>query len=88
MVMLESLACGTPIVTTDDGAPQELVGLDTGAVGVAGDAGSLAHALLSALDLARRPGTAAACRDAARAYDWDTHIAPLLEELYADGPLR
>lgn len=88
MVMLESLACGTPIVTTDDGAPQELVTETTGATSTAGDPASLADALLRAVDLARRPETVAACRATAEQYDWDTHLAPLLEELYADGPRR
>lgn len=88
MVMLESLACGTPIVTTDDGALQELVTPSTGAVARAGDAASLADALLRALDLATDPATAAACRASAEPYDWDTGIAPLLEDLYAPGPRR
>jgi phosphatidylinositol alpha-mannosyltransferase len=88
MVMLESLACGTPIVTTDDGAPQELVTSTTGAVARAGDAGSLADALERALLLAEDPATAGACRRSAEPYDWDTAIAPLLEELYGDGSRR
>ena len=85
MVMLESLACGTPIVTTDDGAPQELVTPATGASSVAGDPESLARALLAAVDLARRPETAEACRRSVEPYDWDTGIAPLLEGLYRGG---
>lgn len=83
MVMLESLACGTPIVTTDHGAPQELVTPATGAVGRAGDARSLADALLRAIELARDPATVDACRGSAAPYDWDTGLAPLLERLYA-----
>lgn len=86
MVMLESLACGTPIVTTDHGAPQELVTPTTGAVGRAGDARSLADALLRAIDLARDPSTVAACRASVAGYDWDTGLAPLLEGLYRPGP--
>lgn len=82
MVMLESLACGTPIVTTDDGAPQELVNPATGAVSAAGDPASLATALLDAIDLARDPATVDACRRSVEPYDWDTGIAPLLERLY------
>lgn len=88
MVMLESLACGTPIVTTDHGAPQELVTATTGAVSVAGDASSLADALHRAIELARDPATTQACREAALPYDWDTGIVPLLEELYVPGPRR
>lgn len=88
MVALESLACGTPIVTTDDGALQELVTAETGVVTKAGDPTSLAHGLLAALALARDPGTADACRASAAAYDWDDVVAPLLEELYSGGPHR
>ena len=57
-------------------------------VSTAGDAASLADALVRAIALARRPETAAACRASATPYDWDDGIAPLLEELYADGPRR
>jgi phosphatidyl-myo-inositol alpha-mannosyltransferase len=88
MVMLESLACGTPIVTTDHGAPQELVTPATGAVTEAGNPSSLASALLEAIELARKPATIEACRRSAEPYDWDTGVAPLLDELYAPGPAR
>lgn len=88
MVMLESLACGTPIVTTDEGAPQELVTPTTGAVSAAGDPASLAAALLRGIELARIPGTVQACRHSVAPYDWDDGIAPLLEELYGPGPAR
>ena len=88
MVMLESLACGTPIVTTDHGAPQELVTPATGAVSEAGNPVSLAAALLEAIELARKPATVDECRRSVEQYDWDTGIAPLLEELYVPGPRR
>ena len=67
MVLVESLACGTPIVTTTQGAPQELV--DPGVTGelcAPGDADDLAAALLRGLALAGRPGTVDACRGSAR----------------------
>ena len=83
MVMLESLACGTPIVTSDVGAPQEMVTASTGAVGRAEDAASLADALCRAIDLARDPATAGRCRGSVAEYDWDQGIALLLESLYA-----
>jgi glycosyltransferase involved in cell wall biosynthesis len=83
MALVESLACGTPIVTTTDGAPQELV--DPGVTGelcVPEDPRSLADACLRAFELARRQGTASACRASAEPYDWDRGIAPLCERLY------
>ena len=82
MVLIESLACGTPLVVADQSAPPEQVTADTGSLCVPGDAGSLAEAILRTLDLARRPGTVAACRAHASQYDWDAAIAPLLEDLY------
>lgn len=86
MVMVESLACGTPIVPSDDSALPELVrpGL-TGALCEPGDPASLARALLAGLELARRPETVAACRTSAEPFDWRRSIAPLCEQLYAGG---
>jgi phosphatidylinositol alpha-mannosyltransferase len=85
LVLLESLACGTPVVTTTHSAPQELV--DEGVTGElceAGDAGELAAACLRGLALARRPETAELCRASARGLDWDTGPAPLCERLYRE----
>lgn len=86
MVLLESLACGTPIVVLDDAAPPELVTPSTGAVAQPGDPLALARALRQALDLAAEPATAQRCRDFAAAFDWDTGIAPRLEQLYSGAP--
>lgn len=86
MVCVESLACGTPIVVTDHGAPQELVapGL-TGEICRAQDPGDLAAAVLRALALGRRPETVEACRDAAAPFDWRTGLAPRFERYYDSG---
>lgn len=84
MVLVESLACGTPIVTTTEGAPQELV--DSGVNGELcppGDPQALARACLRAFELTRRPNTVEACRTSAEPYDWDRGLAPLVERLYA-----
>lgn len=87
MVLVESLACGTPIVTTTRGAPPELVepGI-TGELCEPGDPGALAGALTRALALARRPETVGACRASAERFDWDGAIAPLAERLYSGDP--
>lgn len=86
MVLLESLACGTPLVTTTHSAPQELVceGV-TGELCEPGDPHGLARACLRAFELSRRPATAAACRACAQPYDWNRGIAPWCERLYAHG---
>jgi glycosyltransferase involved in cell wall biosynthesis len=88
MALVESLACGTPLVTTTNGAPQELVreGV-TGELCPPRDPAGLAEACLRGLELARHHDTASACRESARPFDWDLGIAPLCERLYADGAL-
>lgn len=63
IVLVESLACGTPVVGSHRGAIPEVV--DDDAVGRLFDGDSpdaLARALADALELARDPATAAACR--------------------------
>lgn len=82
LVLLESLACGTPIVALTEGdGPAELV---TEGVGFtcAEDPASLAEACDKALELATLPGTVEACREAAWAYDWRRVIVPRLEAVY------
>jgi phosphatidylinositol alpha-mannosyltransferase len=81
MALVESLACGTPIVVSDNGAPPELVTSDTGAVARLGDAEALASALTTGLELARREETRERCRERAGEFDWGA-IAPFLEKLY------
>jgi glycosyltransferase involved in cell wall biosynthesis len=86
MVLVESLACGTPIVTTTEGAPQELVDpAVNGELCTPGDAQSLAQACLRTFELARNPQTVAACRASAEPYDWDKGLAPLAEAIYSGG---
>lgn len=63
IVLVESLACGTPVVGSDLGAIPEVV--DDDAVGrlFGGDSpDALARALAEALELSGEPGTQAACR--------------------------
>jgi phosphatidylinositol alpha-mannosyltransferase len=87
LALVESLACGTPIVVADDGAPPELVTDEVGAVARLRDPQSLADALARALDLARQAATAERCRSRAAAFDWDGAIAPLLERVYTEHAL-
>jgi len=83
MALIESLACGTPLVVTTDGAPQELVREHvTGELCRPRDAHSLADACLRGFELAGRVETVAACRQAAERFDWDRGLAPLCERLY------
>jgi glycosyltransferase involved in cell wall biosynthesis len=70
LVVVESLACGTPVFGPDDGGVAEIVDSpDVGALFADPDAKSVASAMLAALELAEDPGTAAACRRRAEAFD-------------------
>jgi glycosyltransferase involved in cell wall biosynthesis len=84
MALIESHACGTPIVVSTDGAPQELVtpGV-TGELCEPKDPPGFADACRRAFALLDDPGTVAACRAAAAHFDWDEALAPLCERLYA-----
>jgi len=83
MALVESLACGTPLVVSTHSAPKELVTSGvTGELCEPGDATGLAAACLRAIELARKPGTVAACRTSAAAFDWRTSLAPAAERLY------
>jgi glycosyltransferase involved in cell wall biosynthesis len=81
LVLVESLACGTPIVALDQGGPGEIVQTDIG-VRAEATAEGLADACAEALDLARQTGIAAVCRDHSLRYDWRSAIVPQLEAIY------
>ena len=84
LVLVESLACGTPVVASDGWALPELV--SPGATGVLCDPDdpvSVAESLLRALDLSRKPGIVEACRAAAEPYDWESGVAPAMEAVYS-----
>ncbi len=82
LVLVESMACGTPVFGMRDGGPAEII--DRPEVGTLfGEATpeAVAGAMLGALELARDPATAAACR--ARAEDFSTMAgARRFEALY------
>ncbi len=85
MVLTESLAAGTPVVALRDGSgPSDIIRPGVGLL-AANSVDALAVACREALDLARNPATAAACRERAMAFDWRTAIVPQLEEVYAGG---
>jgi phosphatidylinositol alpha-mannosyltransferase len=82
LVLVESLACGTPIVGCNHASIPELVRPEIGALAEPYDSRALAEACGAALALAANPATADRCREAARQYDWDTAVAPAVERLY------
>lgn len=82
LVMVESLAAGTPVVGTRSGAiPEVLDDERVGRLFRPDDQRSLERALLDAIELGSDPATAAACRQHARRWDWDT-VGPQLEATY------
>jgi phosphatidylinositol alpha-mannosyltransferase len=82
LVLVESLACGTPIVASDHASLPELMEPGIGATARLGDARSLADACGAALDLAGQAGIKDVCRAAAERHDWDSSVAPRIEALY------
>jgi glycosyltransferase involved in cell wall biosynthesis len=87
LVLAEALACGTPGVGSDDGGIPEV--LDRPEVGrlFSGGEEELASALLEAIELARDPGTAQACRERALELSSD-RCTGAYEALYNDLLMR
>jgi glycosyltransferase involved in cell wall biosynthesis len=82
MALVESLACGTPIVAlANGGGPMDFMEPGVG-VASGSSAEDLASACECAMDLARRTETIEACRTVAARYDWDGAIVPRLEAIY------
>ena len=89
MVLVESLACGTPVVTTTHSAPKEVVEVGvTGELCEPHDPAGLAVACVRGLELTRKAGTTEACRASAEPFDWDRGLAPLVEGLYTGDSKR
>jgi phosphatidylinositol alpha-mannosyltransferase len=88
MSLVESLACGTPVVGSQDGGAPDFVRPDAG---VLFDPGSLRHeptnvdglteAIHAAVRLYGNPRLAHTCRESIRHLGWDT-LGPRLEKLY------
>lgn len=82
LVLVESLACGVPVVCSRSGGMGEIVTDAVGRTAAPGDADDLARAIVSAVALAGQPGAARACVARAACWDWDT-VGPLHELAYA-----
>ena len=91
LTLLESQACGTPVVATRHAGLPELV--KDGQTGILFNPGSpdqiddslLASALLDGMDLSAGPLTASRCCEAADAYSW-AHLGPVYRR-YIEGTI-
>lgn len=82
LVLLESLASGTPVICDDSGAGPEIVGDDpVGTIFSEGDEAGLSRALASALAGPPSDETVEGCLRRAAAYDW-SRVAPRYEAVY------
>jgi len=82
LALVESLACGTPVVCTPSGGMPEIAGAPgVGVVAESAEPAALADALRRAVDLARDPATPGRCVAQARRWSWD-EVGPRHEALY------
>ena len=82
LVLLESLASGTPVVAARSGAAPDVAGGDgTGRLFEPDDEQDLARAMSEALELSKAPGSAERCREQARRYDWE-RVVEAYERVY------
>jgi phosphatidylinositol alpha-mannosyltransferase len=73
LVLVESLACGTPVVAAQSGAMPEIVTAEAevGLLAPVGDAAALADAIISTVQLAADPETPVRCVQHAQRWSWD-----------------
>lgn len=84
LVLIESLACGTPVVGTDEGGISEIVDRPgIGDVFEPDNAQALARALLDAMALAEDPGTRSECRARAADFSIERNLDSY-EQLYCE----
>jgi phosphatidyl-myo-inositol alpha-mannosyltransferase len=83
LTLVESLACGTPVVCTASGGMPEIVSRsEVGRVFAPGDVAGLSRALEEVILLSRDPRTRRRCRLHARRWGWRERVGPAHEELY------
>jgi glycosyltransferase involved in cell wall biosynthesis len=82
LVLVESLASGTPVVCTPSGGMPEIVTPEVGVVATSATPQALADALEAAIVLASDPLTAKRCVARAERWDWESTVGPAHVELY------
>jgi glycosyltransferase involved in cell wall biosynthesis len=83
LVLVESLACGTPVVCTPAGGMPEILG-DSGVGRVARsfEPEDIAVAIRECLELAGDPATAHRCVERAYKWAWESAVGPAHEKIY------
>lgn len=71
LVLVESMACGTPVVATDSGSMPEIVTTDVGRIAAVDDPAALAASILEVIELAADTATPRRCVDRAAQWSWD-----------------
>ena len=83
LVLVESLATGTPVVGVASGGPTEIIDDDRiGRLAQPRDPASLAVAILDVIGTAADPQTPVRCARHARRWDWAELVGPLHLEVY------
>jgi phosphatidylinositol alpha-mannosyltransferase len=90
LVLVESLASGTPVVASDSGGMPEIVTSAVGRLAIADDAADLARGILEAVSLARDPATPTACAEHSGHWTWDVvgphHLAAYERAITGERP--
>lgn len=85
LALVESMACGTPVVCTPSGGMPEIVGdHPVGRVAEAATPRALAEAMDAVIRLAASQATSGACLARARHWGWHEAVGPAHEALYEE----
>ena len=82
LVLIESLACGTPVVASDVGGMRDIVTSEVGRLAPSRNADALAAAIEDVLSMQPAAEVAQRCRERATEWGWRERVGPAHVELY------